>query len=145
MSIDKNVQSRLSKLTFPVFIFFHNLIVGLWRLKKKSNLLRNDWFDCYFLFQRVRVLVLLRGWGLVLMTFEWSFMSFQWVTLYSSSDEESSNCLYVSFFPKLWYWDLNSQKLILKFYFAGQHYDIFRAEAHCLAKSSSFNHAEVDK
>ena len=37
MLIDKNVQSRLSKLAFPVFIFFQNLIVGLWRLKKKQT------------------------------------------------------------------------------------------------------------
>ena len=34
-------------------------------------------------------------------------------------DENDGNCLYVSFFPKLWYWDLNSQKFLLKFYFAG--------------------------
>lgn len=131
MLIDKkkNVQSRLSKLTFSVFIFFQNLVVRLCRLKQKKNLPGNDQFDCYFLFQTVRVLGLLRGWGLVIMTFEWSFMSFQWVTLYSSSDEESNNCLYVSFFPKLWYWDLNSQKLLLEFYFAGQHYDIFPTEA----------------
>ena len=77
MLIDKNVQSRLSKLTFSVFIFFQNLVVGLWRLKQKKNLPGNDQFDCYFLFQTVRVLDLLRGWGLVIMTFEWSFMSFQ--------------------------------------------------------------------
>lgn len=50
MLIDKNVQSRLSKLTFSVLIFFQNFVVGLWRLKKKPNLPRNDEFDCYFLF-----------------------------------------------------------------------------------------------
>ena len=37
MLIDKNVQSRLSKLTFSVFIFFQNLVVGLWRLKQKKK------------------------------------------------------------------------------------------------------------
>lgn len=146
MLIDKkkNVQSRLSKLTFSVFIFFQNLVVRLCRLKKKKNLPGNDQFDCYFLFQTVRVLGLLRGWGLVIMTFEWSFMSFQWVTLTQVQMKKAIiACMWVSFrncgigiwIPRNYSSNFISLVNIMTF---------FLPKLHCLAKNSAFNHAEVD-